>query len=97
MDIDAVAPGTDGLDAIVGLAEVEFRSFQDLRAEVSRSSRAARSGTTSPVTFRAHVGLPGGQMELAQADIDPHQPCAGVEEGIAREPKPGHVVVVATC
>src|SRR5207248_6526277 len=34
-----------------------------------------------------------GQMELDHSDIDPHEPRAGVEERIAREPEAGDVVV----
>ena len=40
-----------------------------------------------------HVGLAGRHVELAAADIDPHEPRADVEEGIARQPEPGDVVV----
>src|SRR5262249_19434503 len=93
MNVDAVAPGADRLHAVVAFAEVEFRSFQRLAhlrqaLEQRGAVRHDQSGDAAQ-----HVRLPGRQMELAYADIDPHVAGAGIEERIAGEAEAGDVVM----
>src|SRR5262245_49301531 len=93
VDVDAVAPGADGLHAIVAFAEVEFRSFQRLAHLAQAIEQGGAIGHDQAGDAAQHVGLPGGQVELAHADIDPHQATAGVEEGIAGEAEAGDVIM----
>src|SRR5262245_39983746 len=93
LDADAVAPGADGLHAIVAFAEVEFRSFQRLAHLGEAIEQRGAVGHDQAGDAAQHVGLPGGQVELAHADIDPHQPGAGIEKGIAGEAEAGDVIM----
>ena len=93
MNVDAVAPRADGLDAIVAFAEVELRSLSGLRICARRSSSAARSGTTSPVTPRRTSGSPVGRWNWLIPTLTHMLPRAGIEEGIAREPEAADVVM----
>src|SRR6266404_4416295 len=93
MNVDAVAPGADGLDAVVAFAEVEFRSFQRLAHLRQALEQRGAIRHDYPGDATQHVGLPSRQMELAHPDIDPHVAGAGVEKGIAREAETSDVVV----
>ena len=85
MHVDAVAPRADGLDAIVALAEVELGAFERLAhlRQAIEQRRAVRHHQSDDAA--QHVGLADRQMELAHADIDPHQARAGIEKRVARQ------------
>jgi len=93
MHVDAVAPGAHGLDAVVAFAEVELGSLQRLAHLRQAVEQRGAVGHDEPGGAAQHVGSAGRQVELAHPDIDPHQPGAGVEEGIAGQPEAGDVIV----
>src|SRR6266568_2471820 len=70
MNVDAVAPGADGLDAVVVFTEVEFRSLQRLAHLRQALEQHGAVRHDQPGNTAQHVGLPDRQMELAHADID---------------------------
>ncbi len=70
-----------------------FVPSRGFRICARRSSREARSGTTSPVIPRSISGSPVGRWNWPTPDIHPHQAGAGVEKRIARETQCGDVIV----
>jgi hypothetical protein len=83
--MDAVAPRTHRLDAIVAFAEVELgpsERFADARETIEQCTalRRHQSDHAAQHFRRAHR-----QVELAHADIDPHIAGAGIKERIAGE------------
>ena len=93
MDVDAVAPRADGLDAVVAFAEVELGALQRLAHLRQAIEQGGAVGHHQSGDAAQHVGLPVRQMELAHADIDPHQARAGIEKGVAGEAQAGDVIV----
>ena len=91
VDVDAVAPWADRLDAVVALAEIEFGIGERL-AHALKPLQERRAVRDNQADNAAHlIGLAHRQMELAHADIDPHIAGAGIEERIARQAEPGDV------
>src|SRR5262249_11828169 len=92
MNVDAIAPRAHGLHAVIALAELEFRSFQRLShlSETVEQRRAIRDHQAGDPA--QDIRLPGRQMKLAHADVDPHVARTGVEERIASEPETTDVI-----
>src|SRR5260370_1186586 len=89
--MDAIAPWRDSLDAIVAFAEIEAGPFQRLArlGQPLQQGRAVRQHQAGDAA--QDLDPAGRQMELALPDIDPHIVGAGIDEGIASQPEPGHV------
>jgi hypothetical protein len=88
---DAVAPGTDRLDEVVVLAEAELR-LRELALHRAKPLEQGFAVGNHDSGFAAQLlCMPGRQMELAAADIDPHVVVGVHQVGIAREPQPGDI------
>ena len=93
MHVDAVAPGTDRLHAIIAFAEVELGSFQRLAQLRQAVEQRGTIGHHQPGDAAQHVRLSHGQVELGRAHVHPHQAGAGIEERIAGEAEAGDVIM----
>ncbi len=89
--MDAVAPGRDGLDAIIAFAEIEARPRERLAHAGKPLQQGRAIGQHQARDPAQDLAAAGRQMELALPDIDPHIVGAGADEGVAGEAEPGHV------
>src|SRR5262249_32771843 len=87
MHMDAVAPRTNRLDAIVAFAEVDFGLGQRLTYAREAFEQGAAIGHHQSRHSAQDLRCSHRQMELAHADIDPHIAGAGIEERVARQSK----------
>ena len=62
--VDAVAPGADGLDAVVAFAEVELGALERLAHLRQALEQRGAVGHHQPGDAAQHVGLPHRQVEL---------------------------------
>ena len=87
----AIAPGADGLDMVVVLAECERGAFQLLRDRRQPLKQRLAPGDDDSGMAAKHLRRAVRQMKLALADIDPHVGVRHHQIGIAGQPEAGDI------
>ena len=93
MHMDAIAPRTNGLDAIVAFAEVELGPGQRLAHARKAIEQSAAVGHHQPDHAAHDFRRSRRQVKLACADIDPHVAGAGIEERVAGQSESADIIM----